>query len=92
MSDSSDTDSSTATTVTISLERLRKLEECEAMILAERARCKKLLATMVERRDPEEHAKKMLEKYHANRDAILARRRELRAAKKAAAAAATVPA
>lgn len=92
MSDSSDTDSSTATTVTISLEQFQELKKYEEIVLAERARCKKLLATMVERRDPEEHAKKMLEKYHANRDAILARRRELRAAKKAAAAAATVPA
>jgi hypothetical protein len=85
MSESSDSDSSTATTVTISLEQFQELKKYEEIVLAERERAKKRFAVLAEKRDPVEYAKHKLEKYHANRDAILARRRELRAAKKATA-------
>lgn len=80
---------SDTTTVTISLERLHELEAYEATVLATKVRDRQRFAVLAEQRDPKEHAKRALERYHANRDTILARRRELRKAKKEAAAAAT---
>lgn len=77
------------TTVTILLERLRQLEEYEAAVLADKEKTKQRFAVLQAKHkpDPAEHAKRVLERYHANREEILARRRELRKAKKAAAAA-----
>jgi hypothetical protein len=77
------------TTVTISLERLRELEACEKAVLAAKERDKQRFTILAEKRDPSEHAKRVLARYHENREAILARRRELRKAKKEAAAAVT---
>jgi hypothetical protein len=84
--------SSDETTVTISLERLRELEACEAKVTAMKERDKQRFTILAEQKDPKEHAKRRLEHYHANREAILARRRELRKAKKEAAATATATA
>jgi hypothetical protein len=92
---------SDATTVTIPLERLHELEAFEATVLATKERDRKRLEALRASQDPKEHAKRALERYHENkdkireryhqnRDAILARRRELRKAKKEAATAAAV--
>lgn len=77
-------------TITIPLSRLRELELLESRIPAmveaavaaaleqkKRERLSKLVG------DPAEHAKRQLEKYHNNRDAINARRRAAYKAKKA---------
>lgn len=75
--------------VTISLERLRELEDCEAKISAIKEKEKIRIEALRASQDSKEAAKRALERYHANRDAILARRRELRKAKKEAATAVT---
>jgi hypothetical protein len=79
--------------VTIPLTRLRALEDLEARLPAlidaavttaleqkKRERLTKLVG------DPSEHARKQLEKYYKNRDAINARRRAAYKAKKEAGA------
>ncbi len=76
----------TATTVTISLDRLRELEACEATVKAAKERDRVRLEALRAKTDPAENAKRALDRYYANRDEILARRKEARKAKKAAAA------
>ncbi len=83
----SDTDSST--TITIPLTRLRELEDLESRLptLLEAAASAALEQKKRERLsklvgDPTEHAKRQLEKYHKNREAINARRRAAYKAKK----------
>lgn len=70
--------------VLVPAERLKALEELEAKTKAKNA------ATITQLREkyfnPEQHAKKMLEKYHANKEEINAKRREAYRLKKEAAA------
>lgn len=83
----------TSTTITVPLARFRELESLEtrlpsimeaavsaALEQKKRERLSKLVG------DPSEHAKRQLEKYHKNRDAINARRRAAYKAKKEAGA------
>jgi len=76
------------TTVTISLERLCELEAYEKAVLAVKEKERQRFTALHEKQkqDPTGHAKRVLARYHENREAILARRRELRKAKKEAAA------
>ena len=77
------------TSVTVSASRLKELEELEARLesLLDAAREEAIaeyryyINTLS--RDTKAHAKKKLERYHANRDEINARRRAAYAAKKA---------
>ena len=79
------------TPVTITLERLRELEELEsslpelldaAVTTALEKKKRERLARLVG--DPTEHARRQLEKYYRNRDEINAKRRAAYKAKKAA--------
>lgn len=76
-------------TVSISVSRLKELEGLEAKQHKKMDRLKML----EERRkaDPEKYNKKTLEYYHKHRDEINAKRRAIRAAKKAASGAAIPP-
>jgi len=77
------------TLVSIPLERLRALEALEAQlpVLLEKTKAdrdKEQLTILNETRDPVAHSKKMLEKYHKNKEEINARRREAYRLKKEA--------
>lgn len=77
------------TLVSVPLERLRALEALEAQlpVLLEKTKAdrdKERLAILNETRDPLAHSKKMLEKYHNNKEEINARRREAYRLKKEA--------
>ena len=85
--------------ITIPLERLRALEALEAEMPArieaalkqrDAEKLARLHAKQVE--NPEPHRKKMLEKYHSNKDEINARRREAYKRKKEAEKAAVLAA
>ena len=82
-----------AQTITIALARLHELETLEsrlpelidaAVAVALEQKKRERLSKLVG--DPKEHAKRQLEKYYANREAINARRRAAYKAKKEAAA------
>jgi len=88
----------TTVTVTITVERLKALEELEASLpsliakakeeaVAEdkKARLKKL--NEENKKDPEAHTKRVMKHYEANKEEINAKRRAAYQAKKAAAAA-----
>ena len=88
------------TTVTVSADRLKALEELEAALpslivkakeeaVAEdkKLRLKKL--NEENKKDPEAHTKRVMKHYEANKEEINAKRRAAYQAKKAAAAAAT---
>jgi hypothetical protein len=88
------------TTVTVSADRLKALEELEAALpsliakakeeaVAEdkKVRLKKL--NEENKKDPEAHTKRVMKHYEANKEEINAKRRAAYQAKKAAAAAAT---
>jgi hypothetical protein len=79
------------TTVTIPLDRLRELEACEAAVKAAKERDRVRLEALRAKIDPAENAKRALDRYYANRDEILARRKEARKAKKAATAGTPTP-
>jgi hypothetical protein len=70
--------------VLVSAERLKALEELEAKIKAKNAATIEYLRA--NHFNPEIHAKKMLEKYHKNKEEINAKRREAYRLKKEAAA------
>jgi len=77
------------TLVSIPLERLRALEALEAQlpVLLEKTKAdrdKERLAEFNASRDPVAHSKKVLEKYHKNKEEINARRREAYRLKKEA--------
>jgi hypothetical protein len=79
----------TPTLVSIPLERLRALEALEAQlpVLIEKTKAERdreRLAILNDTRDPVAHSKKMLEKYHKNKEEINARRREAYRLKKEA--------
>ena len=83
--------SESPTLVTVPLERLRALEALEASLpeviaKAKAERDKERLTMLHTTRDPKEHSKTVLEKYHKNKEEINARRREAYKAKKEAAA------
>lgn len=59
-------------------------------MLAAKEKERQRLAALRASQDPKENAKRALDRYYANREEILARRREARKAKKAAVAAAAV--
>jgi len=79
--------------VTVSAARLRELEALEASIpdllkkkeeeAIEKSK-KERLASLHENRDPKEHSKAQLKKYHDNKEEINARRREAYRLKKEA--------
>jgi len=82
--------------VSVPLERLRALEALEASLpeviaKAKADRDKERLTMLHATRDPKEHSKQQLDKYHKNKEEINARRREAYKAKKEGAAKAAGP-
>jgi len=71
------------TLVSVPLERLRALELLETKVKTKATERLELLRKR-ERENPEPHSKKVLEKYHKNKEEINAKRREAYKAKKEA--------
>jgi hypothetical protein len=87
----------TATTVTITVDRLKALEELEAALPSLIAKAKEEAVVEVkkvaltklhekQKADPKAHSSAVLKKYHENKEEINAKRRAAYQAKKAAAA------
>jgi len=91
------------TTVTVSADRLKALEELEATLPSLLAKAKEEAVTEAKKErlqklndkrkaDPKAHSDSVLKKYYENKEEINAKRREAYQAKKAAAAASQLPA